>query len=324
MKLNRRKIFIFLILFLLGSFSAFAQSKFIIKIAPETTIETDLINLSDIAQISGFDETKLNRLKSISLGYAPNVGMIRELFQEKILISIAAAGISKKDFSIDAPAKIFVRRSAHNVGQELLRESIEKALLADFRRNNVTAQIVRLDLPTNLQVPAGNIEVRVKPVNIANLFAPFSVSIEIRVAEKTVRHISVTVQLEATAEVLVAAKDLVAGKKVNVADLIKETRRLEKPVANYLRDVENLRGMVLVKNVSAGTEITTDSFASGYVIRSGDLVRIIAESGKLQISIGGEAKASGRIGGRISVKNLQSGAILQAVVIDEGLVKIIF
>ena len=103
-----------------------------------------------------------------------------------------------------------------------------------------------------------------------------------------------------------------------------ETRRLEKSLNNYLRDTEKLRGTVLLKNLSAGTELTTDAVAASYVIRAGDSVRIVGESGKMQIVVNGKAIASGRIGDRIAVKNLQSGTNLQAVVVDEGLVKVLF
>ena len=71
-------------------------------------------------------------------------------------------------------------------------------------------------------------------------------------------------------------------------------------------------------------EITSDSFVASIVIRVGDRVRIVGQSGKMQIIVNGEARASGKIGDRIAVKNLQSNAVLQAVVEDEGLVKVIF
>jgi flagella basal body P-ring formation protein FlgA len=50
----------------------------------------------------------------------------------------------------------------------------------------------------------------------------------------------------------------------------------------------------------------------------------MARSGGMQIAIIGEARANGRIGDRIAVKNTQSGVILQATVIDEHTVKLNF
>ncbi|MET0752722.1 MAG: flagellar basal body P-ring formation chaperone FlgA [Pyrinomonadaceae bacterium] len=302
----------------------FAQSKAVICVSAETAIENDRVTLGDIAEISGAGEEAKNRLKMVSLGYAPNVGMTREIFKDKILLAIAAAGFSKNDFSLDAPPKIFVRRTAQTVGRNLLREAVEKAVLTNFQNENITAKIVRLDLPSDMQIPSGKVEVRANPINAGNFFLPFSVSLEIRVDEKIVRRVSATVQIEASAEILVAAKDLISGAKITETDVKKEIRRLEKPLNSYLRDTAKLRGTVLIKNLSGGAEITTDAVVAGYVIRGGDLVRIVGESGKMQIIINGEARASGKIGDRIAVKNSQSGTILQAVVVDEGLVKVLF
>ncbi len=310
------------LLFFVGSL--FAQGKAVIHVSAETTIENDRVTLGDIAEISGANEEAKNRLKMVSLGYAPNVGMTREIFKDKILLAIAAAGFSKNDFALDAPAKIFVRRTAQIVGQNLLREAVEKAVLTNFQRENISAKIVRLDLPSDIQISSGKVEVRANPINAGNFFLPFSVSLEIRVDEKIVRRASATVQVEASAEILVAAKDLISGAKIAESDVKKEIRRLEKPLNSYLRDASKLRGAILTNNLSGGAEITIDAVAAGYVIRGGDLVRIVGESGKMQIIINGEARSSGKIGDRIAVKNSQSGTILQAVVVDEGLVKVLF
>ncbi len=309
---------------LLFVFPVFAQSEITVRVSAETTIKNDRVTLGDIAEFVGANGEKSNRLKAVSLGYAPNVGMTRELFKDRIALSIAAAGFTKNAFTILAPSKIIVRRESQTVNRNLLRETVENAILANFKSENVSAKVVRLDLPPNIQIPAGNAEVRANTANVTNFFAPFSVSLEIRVDENVVRRISATAQIEASTEVLVAAKDLTAGDKITGIDVKKEARRLEKPLQNYLRDAEKLRGVVLLKNLSSGQEITTDAIANGYVIRSGDTVRIVGQSGKMQIIVNGEARSSGRIGDRIAVKNSQSGTNLQAVVIDEGLVKISF
>lgn len=313
-----------IIFLLIGGIPAFAQSKAVIRISAETAVDSDRVTLGDIAEISGANEETKTRLQKIALGYAPNIGMTREIFKDKILLSIAAAGFAKTDFAFIAPPKIFVRRTAQTVNQNQLRAAIEQAVLGNFQNENIEAKIVRLDLPADIQTPSGNVEIRVGKLNAANLFLPFSVALEILIDEKIVRRTSATVQVEASAEILVAARDLVSGEKITETDVKKEIRRLEKPLNYYLRDASKLRGNVLTKNLSDGAAMTSDTVAAGYVIRGGDSVRIVGESGKMQIIINGEARSSGRIGDRIAVKNLQSGTILQATIVDEGLVKVLF
>jgi flagellar basal body P-ring formation protein FlgA len=322
--LNAGECIFLLFILLLCCLTVFTQSKISVKILPEAIIEADTISLGDIAKISGLDEIKTNRLKTISLGYSPNIGMVREINKANILLSISAAGIQKTDLAIDSPEKIIVRRMAHKVEQSFLRETIEKAILAEFQRENVEAKLVKLDFSSNIEVPSGNLEVFLKTPPNSNPFLPFSVSLELKVDGKTFHRIYATIQIEASAEVLVAAKDLVAGSSVSEADFRKSFRKLERPLSNYLRFPEDLRGMIVVKGLSEGAEITIDAFAAGYVIRTGDPVKISAESGTMKIVVSGEARASGKIGDRIAVKNVQSGSMLQAIVVSEGLVRISF
>lgn len=296
-----------------------AQTK--INIAAEIKVKNEIITLGDIAKISGKDVENFNK---ISLGYAPNIGMTREIPKNRITLSIAAAGFSSNEFSLNAPLIVRIRRAGQEVEQSLIRETVENAISKQFAESRIEIKIVRLDLPENVDVPIGNVELRTNFSNIVNPFSKFSLPIELRVNDKVFRRFSVNVELEAFAEILVADKDLALNTKLSKTDVRLEKRRLEKPLTNYLRDVEKLRGIALIKNLPNGAEITTDSFVASVVVKSGDLVRIVGESGKMQIIINGEARNSGKIGDRIAVKNLQSNAIIQATVVDEGLVKVFF
>ena len=301
----------------------FSQKRWNIRLFTEATIKSDVIKLGDIAQISA--DEKSERLKQISLGYAPNVGILREIYREQVAFAITAAGISANEYSLEAPSKIVVRRASQVVAEHLLRQAVEAAIQKNMPADeSVKVNILRLDVPINIEVAAGEISLQATPGGVRNLFAPFTMALEIRVDNRVVRRVSATVQLEAYADILVAKRDLAARERISEADVQLENRRLEKPLASYLRSVEKLRGAVLVKNVASEAELTTADIAAGYVVKTGDLVSIVGTSGKLQISIKGEARTNGRIGDRVSVKNPESGTILQATVVDEGLVKINF
>lgn len=301
----------------------FGQSKIAVRVAAETVVSADRVTLGDVAEISGETE-KIERLKRVALGYAPNVGAVREIERSRIELAAAAAGFSPEEISFDAPPRILLKRGGQKLSSDLLREEIEKAVLPAFQANGATATIVRLDLPENLEIPAGKIAVKAAAAAIVNFSAPFGVALEIRVDERVVKRLNATLQIEVSAPVFVAVKNLISGASLRETDVRVETRRLEKPLSNYLRDANDLRGAVMLKNLAAGAETTRDAVAAGIVVKNGDLIRIVGESGKFKISITGEARAAGRIGDRIAVKNLQSGATLQAVVIDEGVVQIRF
>ena len=318
-----RQIVFALILFFVAGVSVTAQTKTIVSVAVETIVENQTINLGDVARISG-DAAQIERLKNISLGYAPNIGAVQVLTRERIALAISAAGFAAAEVRLDAAPSVSIRRAAQEISRATLLEAVENAVRNQISAETIDARLIKIDLPEKIFAPNGKVEIRTNLAGVRNLFARFAVSIEIRVDDRTVRRFSANAEIEAFVKVFVAAQNLAANAKITAADVRLEKRRIENPLSFYLRDVEKLRGTTLVKNVAAGMEITSDSFVASIVIRVGDRVRIVGQSGKMQIIVNGEARASGKIGDRIAVKNLQSNAVLQAVVEDEGLVKVIF
>jgi flagella basal body P-ring formation protein FlgA len=156
-----------------------------------------------------------------------------------------------------------------------------------------------------------------------DLFTPFTVSIEFWQTNRIVRRLSITAQVEAFAPVVVAARDLPANVRLRQPDLAIEIRRLERPIQLYVLDATRMRGTSVKRTVARGAPLTMDLLLAEYVIQPGDNVRIVTKGDRLQIMAVGEARAAGRIGDRIQVKNKQSGLLLQAVVVDEGLVNVV-
>ncbi len=70
-------VFAFAVL-LFGFVSVSGQTRITVHVSPETIIENDRISLGSISTISG-ESNSSARLKLISLGYAPHVGMTREI-----------------------------------------------------------------------------------------------------------------------------------------------------------------------------------------------------------------------------------------------------
>ncbi len=325
MNRNSHRFFAAALSILMLTAAVFAQSKISVRLVSDANVEGELIKLGDLARIAGGDQSeRVERLKNISLGYAPNVGMTREVTREKIALAIAAAGFAAGEIALSSTPAVSVHRAGQEISQTRLREAVEKTIADLFTGKEVSTVIVRLDVPLKIDVPVGEIEMRVDLGGVRNYFAPFTATIEIRLNNAVVRRLAANVEIEAFADVLVAVKDLTANEKIAAGDVRLENRRLRKPFVNYLRDANNLRGLKLVKNVSNGGELVNEYFAAETVVKFGDAVRIVGQSGDLQLSVNGEARANGKIGDRIAVKNSQSNIILQAVVVDEGLVKILF
>ncbi|HEY6804700.1 MAG TPA: flagellar basal body P-ring formation chaperone FlgA [Pyrinomonadaceae bacterium] len=295
-----------------------------IVVRDETIAKNDKLTLGDIAEITNTDSSTAALLKNINLGYSPEVGMVRQIAREKIAVAVAAAGFADGSVELRSQDFVNVRRVSQIVNLQTIREAVEKATLASLRAREVQAEFVKLDLPLKVEVRTGEVEVRASVNNVRNVFGPFSVSVEIWIDGRIARRFNVPTQIEATATVVVATADLAEKSRVRAPDYQLKTVRLDKDLNTYIFDPAQLRGVTLTRAVANGQPITTDCFVPDIVVKPGDVVRIIGESDRFSISLTGEARASGHVGDRIQVKNLQSGTMLQAVIIDEGKVSVRF
>jgi flagella basal body P-ring formation protein FlgA len=300
--------------------SAAAQAR--INIAAETTVDGETISLGQISRISARPEIA-NRLETISLGYAPGVGMTREVSPSNIQLSLRAAGFSEADTTIIAPARITVRRGAQTVDPQQLRVAVETAVKKQFEGTNTLCKIVRIDMREAPLVPVGVVEVNATLGGIRNFIERVPVPMEIRVDGRLYRTMTATIEIAIYADVAVAAADIAANQPIREKDLKIERTRLERSPANYFRDLAAFKAVQTVRPIMAGKPFMTDSIVAATVIKLGDPVRIEASTGRIKIVINGEARANGRIGERISVKNKDSGVIMQAIVVDQGLVKVV-
>lgn len=305
--------------------STFAQGKISVRIPAEVTIDKEQVKLGDIVAVTAVSDADAGRIQSISLGFSPRVGMTREISRENISLALAAAGFNESELTLDIPAKFLVKRAAQSVSQNLLREAVEKFVLPQFEAEKVSAKITKLELPDSLELPVGDVEIRVVNFSgITNFMTPTIISLELKVNGKVLRRVPANLSVEAFADVLVLNRDLASGTRITGSDVQAKNIRLEKNLSSYIRKPSELAGKKLLKNLSASSPLTTDAVAADAVIKAGDSVSIIARSGGMQIAVSGEARANGRIGDRIAVKNTQSGVILQAIVIDEATVKLSF
>jgi flagella basal body P-ring formation protein FlgA len=262
------------------------------------------------------------RLRGIALGYAPDVGRLRELSRERIQLAVQAAGFAAGTVEMISPAVARIRRASQKIDPDRVREAVERVVLKDLRAIGATARVARFDAPPVMEAPAGEIEIRAQASGIRDLFAPFISTVEIWQSGRVVERYSITTEVEAHALVCVAARDLPANIRFSRDDAVLEIRRLERTPSLYLRDADRLRGMYPRRSLARGEIITADLLVSDLVVKPGDHVRIQTQSDRLQISAAGEARAAGRVGDRISVRNKQSGLVLQATIVDEGLVRV--
>jgi flagella basal body P-ring formation protein FlgA len=114
------------------------------------------------------------------------------------------------------------------------------------------------------------------------------------------------------------------GSQISADDLgSKETYASESELV-YPKDLRDVVGKVLKKDVAPGTVLTTLIIDSPQVIHRGEMITIVGENTQLLVKAKGKAEEPGKVGERIRVKNLSSDREVVGRVAGNGTVIVEF
>jgi len=82
--------------------------------------------------------------------------------------------------------------------------------------------------------------------------------------------------------------------------------------------------MQVARTVNAGTVLEQAHIAAPPIVKDGEMVKIFARKGALQLSTSGLAKTDGRLGEIIQVKNIGSNKLIHCRVDGPGMVSVEF
>lgn len=279
------------------------------------------ILLADIATIApaGLEADTIGQLP---VGLAPAPGMGKELSTVAVITSLRnRPETAKVDWQGSETIAVF--RQGNRISQEQLQQIIADYLhenSAKFPKTEIRFTSTRL--PEELTVPTGKLSWKVTPSH-PEILGSSSFSITFTVDGKTAGNCLLRGKLEAladvaTAEVTLHKGDLITKDKISLKQ--QNIGGLDRPFLT----IEQIFGMQVARTVNAGKAIEQKHIVSPPLIKDGDQVKIFARKGELQISTSGTAKANGRLGETIRVKNVSSNKLIYCRVDGPGIVSVEF
>ena len=135
-------------------------------------------------------------------------------------------------------------------------------------------------------------------------------------------HLPVSVQ--AKAAVLVAARSLPRGHRLQADDLRQQTLELGALNGQYLLDPEQAQGQALRRSVAAGERLTANLLQAPLLVRRGESVLMQLQGVNFLVHANGRALSSGAAGDRVEVENLNSKRVIHGTVSGSGRVTVEF
>jgi len=133
-----------------------------------------------------------------------------------------------------------------------------------------------------------------------------------------------TVFIKSYKQVLVTVKPLARNDVLSVGDMRLEAKDVALLQKGYLSDANEALGKQSVRFVPAGSVLYQGLFTAPALVKRGETVSIQSGKPGLLISSTGVAMMDGVKGQQIKVKNVSSKRVIQATVIQPGLVNVYF
>ena len=210
------------------------------------------------------------------------------------------------------------------VGEAQVRRVIEDFVLRRAAPLKAEVRVRKIGYSGELNLPPGEVSFEVLAPERWEGYGNSSVALVVRVDGEVKRNLTVQVEVEALADMVVAARTLERGEVLAPADLSLARRNLAQVQGRFLRSIDEAVGLRVKSAVRANSPVRGDYLERVPVIRSGQVVTIIAENDRVRVTAAGRARGAGAVGEQIIVQNLSSQKDLPARVVDSGTVKVDF
>ena len=295
-----------------------------ISILATVEIDDETILLGDVASIDGPDPLVVQKLKDIVISRAPLPGESRVLEKNNFKLRLKQNGFDLSRLALHMPEEVVVKRNFIEIGPEKIKTLVSDFIFKNTLMDNADVEIKEIQVSDSLRLPNGRITFKVIPPRNRDLMGKIPFSVHFDVNGKFYKRVWATATVEVVADVVVTSKPLGRHKPITEDDIEVLKMDLAKLPSDVITDPEMILGKRTRRAVGAKAPLRTNLVEFPPLVKRGDIVVIIAETGGLKITALGQVKKKGRLGESIPVINYDSKKILYARVLDSSTVKVEF
>ena len=313
-------------IFLMGMCPRLSEAGLItIRGFEKAEINRDVIDLGQITKISGDDQALVQRLKKIKISRAPLPGKSRRLNENYILLRLKQEKIDLSQIRLDIPKGIEVTRGFVEIAKEDIRKAVSDYLYANIPWDREKVKIRDIRVMDTVILPKGKITYSVEPLKNTDFKGSVSLPLNFKVNGSFQERILVTADIEVLAEVVVTKRPLRRNRRITEDDIEIREKNLAELPSNIILDYEEVLGKRAKRNIDANRVLRSGLIEFPPLVKRGDVVQLIAESGGLRITTLGMVKQrEGRRGERVRIENIDSKKSLYGRVLDAKTVKVDF
>ena len=220
---------------------------------------------------------------------------------------------------------LYPNQAQSSVDRELeVREAVTFFVTTRTADMGWDVRIRRITISDALKLPEGNVDYEIIAPQQWEGWGNINIAVIVRQKDRVVRNIPVRIEVEALADTVVTLRQIEHGTSITAADLVLQRREITQSSHLAARTLDAVVGKKARITLRANQPVRADQIEKVPLIKSGQMVTIIAENGVMKISVTGKAHSSGAEGDIIRVQNLTSLKEIPARVIDATTVQVAF
>ncbi|MBV5340640.1 MAG: flagellar basal body P-ring formation protein FlgA [Deltaproteobacteria bacterium] len=217
------------------------------------------------------------------------------------------------------------RQASSATGREQeVRQAVTAFVITRTAGMGWDVRIRRMTIPDTLKFPEGKVDYEIIAPQQWEGWGNINIAVIARQKERVLRNISVRVDVEALTDMVVALHQIEHGELISAADVVLQKREISQNTNLAARTIDEVVGQKTRMTIRANQPVRADRIERVPLIKSGQMVTIVAENEVLKISVSGKARSSGAEGDTIRVQNLTSLKEIAAVVVSATTVQVPF
>jgi flagellar basal body P-ring formation protein FlgA len=197
---------------------------------------------------------------------------------------------------------------------------------AKQKQNNFSSEVrlKRFSVLGAPALPAGPLDYEVIAPQQWGGWGNTNVAVVVRQGERVVGNINVRAEVEVLADMVYTTRQIDLGTVFTATDLVTRKSDVGAVQGRYLASIDEVIGKRARMSLRANSVLRNEQLEKVPLIKSGQIVTILAETERIRITVTGKAKGSGAAGDTIIVQNLGSLKEIPARIVSADTVQIVY
>jgi len=185
-------------------------------------------------------------------------------------------------------------------------------------------RLKRLTVGGSPTLPDGNLDYEVVAPQQWGGWGSANIAVLARQGDRVIGNINVRVDVEVLADMVFTVRQIDFGSIISASDLVIRKNDVGSVQGRYLANVDDAVGKKARSTLKANVPVKSEQLEKNPIIKSGQLVSIVAESERIRVTVTGKAKSAGSYGDTIIVQNLSSLKEMPARIVNSETVQIVY